>query len=320
MNHGTAETNASTTTALHPAAARLFADMQAQKFPGWAYMTLSDARAALSALRPLAGEPEPVSRVEDVQIPGESQIPARVYVPHADQPMPVLVHFHAGGWIAGDYQDIDTPVRALVNATRCAVVSVNYRLAPEHKFPAALEDAYAAVRWASSNGSKFGWDGSRLGVSGDSSGGNLAAAVSLMARDNSGPVIRFQLLIYPVLDSNYGTESYRQFGATFPTRTDMLWFHCNYVRHPDELDSSYVSPLRAPDLSGLPEAFIVLPEADPLRDEGLLYAERLRQAGVCAEARVYPGMIHGFWQFGALFEEARIATADAARAIQLVFS
>ena len=183
---------------IHPAAQKLFEDMQAQRFPGWAYMKVDEARAAFSGFRSLAGEPEPVAHVEDIEIPAQPNIKARVYVPRAERPMPVVMHFHAGGWMLGEYSDIDTPVRALANAAGCSFVSVNYRLAPEHKFPAALHDAYSAVRWASLNGDRFGWDGSRLAVSGDSSGGNLAAAVCLMCKDQQGPAIRFQRLIYPV--------------------------------------------------------------------------------------------------------------------------
>jgi acetyl esterase len=276
------------TVKLHPAAERLFADMRAQRFPGWSYMRVEDARAALSALRPLAGNPERVARVEDVCIPGDPDVAARVYVPDTPGSLPVIVHFHAGGWILGDYEDIDVPVRTLANLTQSAIVSVNYRLAPEHKFPAALQDAFTAVKWASSQGAQFGWDGGRLAVSGDSTGGNLAAGVALLCRDQNGPNIRFQLLIYPVLDTKYNTPSYSQFGGTFPTLTDMTWFYCNYLNHPEELDNPYVSPLRASNFSGMPEALVLLPEADPLRDEGLLYVARLQQAGVAAGTPASP--------------------------------
>ena len=150
---------------------------------------------------------------------------------------------------------------------------------------------------------------------GDSAGGTLATAVSLRARDESGPPIRLQVMVYPVLDHAYDTDSYRQFGSDWGvlTRTDMMWFHCHYVSHPDQLGLSYASPhLRSNDLTNLPEALIILPEADPLRDEGLRYAERLRQAGVAAEARVYPGMVHGFWQLGGVIPQGLTAIEDVA--------
>jgi acetyl esterase len=231
----------------------------------------------------------------------------------------LVVYFHAGGWALGDYEYIDTPVRALANRSHCAVLSVNYRLAPEHKYPAAVEDAYAALQWASRHGDEYGWDGQRLAVMGDSAGGTLAAVVALQARDNNGPRIQLQVMVYPVLDHDYETASYRQFGSSWGvlTRTDMICFHSNYVSHPDQLDLPYVSPLRCTDLSGLPRALLILPEADPLRDEGLRYVGALQKAGVAAEARVYPGMVHGFWQLGSVLPQALTAIEDVANVLRL---
>ena len=210
--------------------------------------------------------------------------------------------------------DIDTPVRALANRSGCAILSVNYRLAPEHKYPAAVDDAYRAVQWASQSGGQFGWDGQRLAVMGDSAGATLATVACMRARDEAGPPIRLQVMVYPVLDYNYETESYRQFGSSWGvlTKTDMTWFHCHYLTHPDQLNLPYVCPLRSTDLASMPEALLILPEADPLRDEGLLYAQQLRKAGVATEAQVYPGMIHGFWQMGAVLPQALAAIDYAA--------
>jgi acetyl esterase/lipase len=181
---------------------------------------------------------------------------------------------------------------------------------------------HTALTWASNEGETFGWDGSRLIVAGDSVGGTLATAVALRSRDQHGPAIAFQLLIYPMLDHDYHTESYGLFGSSWGTvtRTDAIWYYCHYVNHPDELDLPYVSPLRCRDLTGLPEAFILLPEADPVKDEGLLYARRLQEAGVEATAKLYAGAIHGFWQFGAVMPEAWTAVQDAAEAIRSKFS
>jgi acetyl esterase len=153
---------------------------------------------------------------------------------------------------------------------------------------------------------------------GDSVGGTLATVVSLRARDEHGPPIRLQVLVYPVLDHDYETASYREFGSAWGvlTRTDMTWFHSHYVSHPDQLDLPYVSPLRCTALSGLPEALIILPEADPLRDEGRRYAQALRDAGVPAEDRIYPGMVHGFWQLGGVLPQALTAMEDAARVLR----
>jgi acetyl esterase len=291
---------------LDPAAEQLLRDVKAQGYPGWAYLTIEQARAMMASMRPLAGEPESTARIEDILIPGTPPIPSRLYVPEGKRPLPIIVYFHAGGWSLGEYMDIDTPVRALANRSGCAVLSVNYRLAPEHKYPAAVDDAYAAVQWASRSGEQFGWDGQRLAVMGDSAGGTLATVTCSKARDEAGPPIKLQVMLYPVLDHNYDTESYRQFGSSWGvlTKTDMTWFHCHYLTNPDQLNHRFVCPVRSTDLGGLPEALLVLPEADPLRDEGLLYAEQLRKAGVPTEVRVYPGMIHGFWQMGAVLPQA----------------
>jgi acetyl esterase len=297
--------------------------LKADGFPGIAYQRVEVTRSLLAQIIPLAGEPEPITRVEDYRIPGPGnhQIPVRVYHPATAPSPPVIVYFHGGGWISGDLANVDAPVRALANRCRCAIVSVNYRLAPEFKYPAALDDAYTAVNWVANQAKKFDWDCSKLAVAGDSVGGNLAAVVALRSRDENGPVISFQLLIYPMLDHDYDTGSYRLFGGSWGivTRTDSIWYHCHYVNHPDELNLPYVSPLQCRDLTGLPEAFILLPEADPLRDEGLLYAGRLREAGGVATAKVYPGSIHGFWQFGAVLNEAQTAVDDAAAALRTRF-
>lgn len=316
--HTTAAAATSYSDLLDPAAEQLLSGVKAQGYPGWAYLTIEQARAMMAGMRPLAGEPESVAHVEDIVIPGPPAIPARVYVPHRKGPLPIIVYFHAGGWALGEYMDIDTPVRALANRSGCAILSVNYRLAPEHKYPAAVEDAYGAVQWASQSGEQFGWDGQRLAVMGDSAGGTLATVACLRARDEGGPPIRLQVMVYPVLDHNYDTESYQQFGSSWGvlTNTDMTWFHCHYLSHPDQLNLPYVSPLRSTELTGMPEALLILPEADPLRDEGLLYAERLRNAGVTTDARVYPGMIHGFWQMGAVLPQALAAIDYAASVLR----
>jgi acetyl esterase len=213
-------------------------------------------------------------------------------------------------------------VRMLANRSGCAVVSVAYRLAPENRYPSALDDSYTAVKWASANGDRFGWDGRKLAVAGDSAGGNLAAAVALRVRDEAGPPIRFQVLVYPVLDHDYDNGSYRQFGASWGiiTRNDMTSFHCQYVSHPDQLDLPYVSPCRCTDLSGLPNALIILAEADPLRDEALDYARRLQAFGVAAETRVYTGTIHGFWQMGGVLPQGRDAIEKAGRVLHAWFT
>ena len=255
-------TNAATSYShrLNDGAEQFLQKLKADGFPGCAYQTVESMRALVAQIIPLAGEAEPVARVEDYRIPGNPEIPVRLYVPDTAQPAPVIVYFHGGGWISGDYANIDAPVRALANRSRCAIVSVNYRLAPEFKYPAALDDASTAVSWASREGARFGWDGSKLAVAGDSVGGTLAAAVALRLRDEGGPAVAFQLLVYPALDHDYYNESYRLFGSSWGmlTRTDMIWYFCHYLNHPDQLDLPYVSPGRCRGLRRLPETLIIL--------------------------------------------------------------
>jgi|SRR5581483_7741262 len=307
---------------LDPAAERVMLDIKAQGYPGFAHMTPTQARAAMVGFRQLAGDPEPVARIEELNIPGDPEIPVCLYLPDAPRPLPVVVYFHGGGWIAGSCHDSDAPVCMLANQSGCAIVSVGYRLAPDNRYPAALDDSYTAVKWASTNGDRFGWDGRKLAVVGDSAGGNLAAAVCLRARDESGPAIRFQVTIYPVLDHDYENQSYRQFGASWGviTRNDMASFHCQYVSHPDQLDLPYVSPCRCSDLSCLPNALIIVAEADPLLDEALAYARRLQASGVAAESRVYTGMIHGFWQMGGVLPQGREAIERVGGALRACFA
>jgi acetyl esterase len=323
MNGAQQEVAATTySSLLDPAAEKVLLDIKAQGYPGLAYLTTTQARGLMVGFRQLAGGPEPVARIEDIRMPGNPEIPVRLYLPDGQRPLPVVVYFHGGGWIAGSCDDSDAPVRMLANRSGCAIVSVDYRLAPENKYPAALDDSYAALRWASANGDGFGWDGRKLAVAGDSAGGNLAAAVALRARNEDGPAIRLQVMIYPVLDHDYENGSYRQFGASWGviTRNDMQSFHCQYVSHPDELDLPYVSPCRCTDLSRLPNALIILAEADPLRDEALDYARRLQASGVAAKTTVYTGMIHGFWQMGGVLPQGREAIEEAGHALRACFA
>ena len=307
---------------LDPMAEKVMLDIKAQGYPGLAYLTPMQARGLMFGLRQLAGDAEPVARVEDIRIPGSPEIPVRLYLPDGLRPLPIVVYFHGGGWIAGSCDDSDAPVRMLANRSGCAIISVDYRLAPENKYPAALDDGYAALKWASANGDAFGWDGRKLAVIGDSVGGNLAAAVALRTRNEDGPAIRMQVMVYPVLDHDYENGSYRQFGASWGviTRNDMASLHCQYLSHPDQLDLPYVSPCRCTDLTRLPTALIILAEADPLRDEALDYARRLRASGVAVETRVYTGMIHGFWQMGGVVPQGREAIEEAGYALRACFA
>jgi acetyl esterase len=255
-----------------------------------------------------------IAEVADRKIPGPAgQLPVRIYRPEGKAPLPVLVYFHGGGWVIGSLETHDGTCRDLANRIGCVVVSVDYRLAPEARYPAAAEDCYAATKWVAENAHALGVDPARIGIGGDSAGGNLAAVVALMARDRSGPALRHQLLIYPVTDADFGRASYRENAEGFLLTTKaMEWFWGHYVPEPARRREAYAAPLRAQDVSGLPPAFVLTAEYDPLRDEGEAYAERLRQAGVPTRLQRYAGAIHGFFAMGLLSAVARTAIDDAA--------
>jgi acetyl esterase len=266
----------------------------------------------------LAPGPMPVAETRDLTAPGPAgPIPLRLYRPAAEGALPVLVFFHGGGWVVGDIETHDTVCRHLANRAECVVVSVDYRLAPEHKFPAAVDDAYAATAWVADNAAALGADPVRLAVGGDSAGGNLAAAVSLMARDASAPRICYQLLIYPATDAAMRHESIARFAEGYVlTRSTMRWFYEQYLRSPDDAADWRVSPLVAPDLAGLPPALVMTAGYDPLCDEGDAYAERLAGAGVPVEHRRFSGQIHGFVTNGKIIRAAEVALDEAAAALK----
>ena len=286
-------------------------------------LSVEEARAAIVTLSAAAGEGEAVARVENRTVPGpRGEIPVRVYTPEGRAPFPVLVYFHGGGWVIGNLETHDGLCRHLANAAGAVVVSVDYRLAPEHPFPASGEDAYAATRWVAANAGALGGDARRIAVGGDSAGGNLAAVVSLMARDRGGPPLVFQLLVYPVTDvPSAKTASYRENAeGYFLTAKMMHWFWNHYCGKNPDLSDPYLCPLRAKDLKRLPPALVVTAEFDPLRDEGEAYAARLREAGNQADLKRYAGMIHGFFGMGPLLTKAREATKDAASALRAAFA
>lgn len=277
---------------------------------------LRSGMQAQSALSP--GEPEPVARVENRSIPGpDGQIPLRIYAPEGSGPLPALVFFHGGGFVLCDLDTHDGTCRSLANGAGCVVVAVDYRLAPEHPFPAGLEDCYAAARWVAEHAGEIGADPARIAVAGDSAGGNLSAAVTLLARERGGPALRFQLLIYPVTNCDFDTDSYRENAEGYFLTTDMMkWFWRQYLRDPADAAQPHASPLRAPDLSGLPPAHVVTAGYDPLRDEGEAYAARLREAGVPLTARRYDGMFHGFFAMTAFLDVAKQAMGEACEALR----
>ena len=238
-----------------------------------------------------------------------------------DEALPVLVYYHGGGWTIGDLDTHDVPCREFANLARCAVASVDYRLAPEHKLPAAFDDAVAATHWVHAHARSLGIDASRLAVGGDSAGGNLAAAVAIAFRDTAGPRIAMQTLIYPAVDQTADTPSHASFAEGYLlTRDAILWFKGNYLRGPADEADWRASPLRAGDLAGLPPAYVITAGFDPLLDEGRAYAERLREAGVKVTYECFAGMIHGFVTMGGVIAAAHHAIYRASQGLKLAFA
>ncbi|HEY0318329.1 MAG TPA: alpha/beta hydrolase [Solirubrobacterales bacterium] len=269
-----------------------------------------------------ARPPIPMARVEELEVPGEAgPIPARFYLPGGlppTAPPPLLVYFHGGGWVIGDLETHDGVCRFLAAAAGTAVLAIDYRLAPEHPFPAAVEDAASAFNWAHANAGELGVDPARIAVGGDSAGGNLAAVVSLLARDAGGPVPAMQLLIYPPTDSAGDLPSRRLFCAGFLlTKNDMDNFERHYLPPGTDATDPRVSILLAPDLADLPPAYVATAGFDPLRDEGEAYALRMREAGVQVALRRHPGLIHSFANQTAFSRSSRGAMLEAAGALRM---
>lgn len=294
---------------LSPAARPLMEALSAF-FPdvGGAVTDAAEARALLARAPAHPTPPPEVREVTDRTVPGPEGAPAlpvRIYRPYGPQgPRPTVVFLHGGGWVLCGLETHDRTVRALCRASGAVIVSVEYRLAPEARFPAPAEDAYAAVRWCAAHVAELGGDPEALVVAGDSAGGNLAAAASLMARDRGGPRIALQALVYPATDSRADTDSHRlNAEGYYLTRRAMRWFAEQYFGPDGDRDHPYAAPVRA-DLSGLPPAHVVTAGCDPLCDEGRAYATRLRASGVRATEGHFPSMFHGFLGFGELLPEA----------------
>jgi acetyl esterase len=261
-----------------------------------------------------------MARVEEIEIPSPAgPIAARLYVPGAaGDPPPLLVYYHGGGWVIGDLETHDGPCRFLAARSGAQVLAVDYRRAPEHPFPAAAEDAFAAYAWASANAARFGVPPARIAVGGDSAGANLAAVASLLAREEGVPMPAMQLLIYPVTDCSRELPSRRTFREGFIlTRRDMDWFEDRYLPAGVDRSDPRVSPLQAEDLGGLPPAYVATAGFDPLRDEGEAYAERLREAGVAVALRRHAGLVHTYANLTAICPSARQAMLEAAGALRM---
>jgi len=282
--------------------------------PAWDSLSPEDARVALAAqvaaFRVTAPDVASADRV--ITVDGRD-IPTRVYTPPGQGPFPLLIYFHGGGFVLGSIETHDTTCRFLCAGAAAVVMSVGYRLAPEHRFPAGLQDGMAALQWATEHAGELGVDPARIAVGGDSGGGNLATVTAMCARDAGGPPLRAQLLIYPVTDYvNPERSSYVECAEGFGlTRANMEWFFAHYLGDDLQTDNPLVAPLRAKDLSGLPPAFIVTAEYDVLRDEGELFAEKLSAAGTPTQLVRCEGVNHGFWILASILDEATESVQQA---------
>ena len=300
---------------LHPQARALLNLIEERGLPPTHTLTPAEARHWYRERR-FVTQPKPpeVAQVRELKAPGPAgAIALRLYRPlgsQAQQILPALVYYHGGGWTIGDLDSHDTLCRELANGSGCAVVAVEYRMGPEHRFPAAVDDAVAALRWVHASAHLLGLDASRLAVGGDSAGGNLAAVVAIEARDTGTPPIAFQLLIYPATDMRRGAPSHESNGHGYLlTKDTITYFHDHYIDDPRHDLDWRASPLLHPDLSRLPPAFVLTAGYDPLRDEGLQYAQALTEAGGKASLVCFERQIHGFITMGKVLDEANTAVA-----------
>jgi acetyl esterase len=278
-------------------------------------MAPTEARQAIDVMfAAFRGERAAVGKAEDRKLPGPAgEVPVRIYTPSGRGPFGILVYFHGGGWVIGNIETHDGLCRDLTNQAGVVTVSVDYRLAPEHKFPAGPEDCYAVTKWVGANAALLNGDAARIAVGGDSAGGNLSAVVTLMARERGGPKIAYQALIYPATDAANDTPSQKEFGKDgyILSKADMEWFYGHYLKAGDAANP-LASPARAKDFHGLPPALILTAAYDPLRDEGEAYGEALRKAGVPVKISRYEGVCHGFVSMAAAIDAGKKAVAEIA--------
>ncbi|MGY3614963.1 alpha/beta hydrolase [Bradyrhizobium sp. USDA 10063] len=302
---------------LDPDAAAVFKAFQEAGRPAYETLTAPEAREYYLQARFVSNpEPPELAQVDPLSIPApHGAIPARIYRPKKLRQKhglsPALVFFHGGGWVIGDLDTHDVVCRKLADEGELIVISVDYRLAPEHKFPAAVDDAIAATKWVAANAKQLGIDAARLCVGGDSAGGNLAAVVSIAARDRNGPAIAGQVLIYPAVDFAMTHPSHSEPETSILlTHSVIRWFRDHYLNGAADTHDWRASPARANTLIGLPPAYVLTAGADPLRDEGDEYAERLKAAGVPVTYKHFPGQFHGFFTMGKLLNQANVAATD----------
>jgi acetyl esterase len=299
---------------MHPQAAGLLAGLAESGDPPLAAMSVEEARQVPAAIKAMIGPGPDVATVRDIEIPGRAgPIPARVYEPVEDAPS-TIVYYHGGGWVVGTADEWDAVCRVLAVESGSRVVNVDYRLAPEHRFPAAADDAYDAFVWVAENLAGRG----AVVVAGDSAGGNLATVTALRARDEGGPEIALQVLVYPVVDHNFTRGSFEQHGGggMILNTAEMHWFWDHYAPDASARAHPHASPMLAADLSGLPPAYVIVAEFDPLRDEIDAYAAKLEAAGVPVTVTRFDDQIHGFFSLVNMMESAHEAVAGVADAIR----
>lgn len=290
---------------LHPVARQMFADAAASPRPNAHLLPVDEARVNFEGDLSGLSKPE-VASTREVQVPTRdgTEVPARLYLPTTSEgPLPVIVYFHGGGWLLGSIDSHDVATRRLALASRCAVLSVGYRRGPENRFPTGLHDAVDSVRWVASGGLGDTADAAKLAVAGDSAGGNLATVAMQVLRDEGGPTVRLQLLVYPVASCDLDTGFDMAHEGHILYRDEMQWHQDNYLSHPEERIDPRVSPLLA-DLSELPPAAVIVAECDPLRPQGLQYVDALRRAGVAVDVFDAGTLVHGFFGLDEVFPEA----------------
>lgn len=309
---------------LHPQIKAGLKALAEANLPALHTLSPADARAQMDAMvRARGGEAAAVGRTEDRTVPGPAgEIPVRVYWPKADRPLGALLYFHGGGHVIGSIDTHDRVARNLTAGADVVTVSVDYRMGPEHKFPAAVEDSWAALDWLAANTATLGVETGRIAVAGDSAGANLAAVVALMARDAGSPPLCLQALVYPVADYGLVGDSYKRFDEGYGVLTGkaMTWFRDHYLNDPSEAGDWRASPALAPSLAGVAPAIVVAAECDVLHDDGVRYADALKAAGVPAEHVEYAGMIHGFFGMAPDVDAAVTAQARVVEAIRLAMT
>ena len=309
---------------LHPQIQRVLQVMAEPNLRPIEAMTPAEAREQMEATaQGRKAEPLPVNRVEERLVTGPAgDLRLRLYWPDKAAPLPAIVYYHGGGHVIGSLDTHDLVARNLCAGAEALVVSVDYRMGPEHRFPAAVEDSFAALKWVHANAKDHGADPNRIGVHGDSAGANLATVVALMARDAGGPRLRLQSLVYPVADYRLAGDSYDKYaeGHGLLTRQSMVWFRNHYLRSPQDAEDWRASPIKASSFAGVAPAIVITAECDVLHDDGEGYAEELRRAGVPVEYKEYSGMIHGFFGMMPVVDDAMNAQRAVWAAFKLAFA